>query len=142
MTLKVGPIGTVTFAGFVDEDHILTTGVKGKLTLWDIANQRAVYTIATPNATTPVFSANRKYLIVATQLGISVIEPLTGKTLGSLPGAGKQIPKLALHPNGTLVAGVFPQRVVLWDLATQELAKEIFLHKGMSASSAAWVDDQ
>jgi len=131
----------VVFAAFAAEDHVVSVDIKGNLILWDLTNKKAVYSMKVPAKSVPTISLDRMHLVVATQSGVAVIAPMTGKTLGSLPGAGKAIPKLALHSNGSLLAGVLPQRVIIWDMATGALSKEIFLDKKMTGGQASWVSD-
>jgi len=71
---------------FVDQQHVLTDGLDGRVTLWQLPECRAVYEITTGVLRGPVLSPDRKTMIVLTDAPrrFVMVEAATGKPLGAL----------------------------------------------------------
>lgn len=134
---KVGP----QTLQFVDAKHVLTVAFPGKFVLWEVAASRAVYKFDLSNSGVPALSANRKYLAAPVNNGMYILDALTGKTLGKLPGDPGSVTALAFRPDGRRLAALSAQRMLVWDLDKGELYRDIYFPTALHATSMDWVAD-
>lgn len=128
----------VGWAAFVDVDHVLTAG-NGGVTLWNIPETRATY--STTINRTPVISHGRRYLAVAADEGMFVLDAKTGQPLGQVAGDvtvqlvfsfSQDAQRLAMYSGG---------RLQIWDCKTGEPYREIFLQNIPPTTMVEWLDD-
>jgi WD40 repeat protein len=77
---------TVTWAGFVDANRVLTLGECGKLILWEVPSCKAIYVLEGCKGI-PTLSPQREVLAVAVDQNIQLRNSETGEALGQLPAA-------------------------------------------------------
>lgn len=80
-------------AAFLDGDRVLTLNETGRLTLWNLPEQKAVYTVETGSAGPLVMTPGRKYCVV-----------FTGTTFGAFDAASGAFRGLMAPPRPTLAA--------------------------------------
>ncbi|HBI45068.1 MAG TPA: hypothetical protein DDY78_19750, partial [Planctomycetales bacterium] len=126
--------GRVHWFAFLDAKHLLTLGGVGKLTLWEIPECKALYTVAFVRDL-PALSAGRKYLAAFTGSNFEVLEAATGERVGQLfrPNAqGAQA--TAYSRDGRELAAVLTTaeglRLVRWDAVTGAVKDEFAVSPG------------
>ncbi len=129
-----------TFARFVDADHVITVSFPGKLVLWKISKAKAVYRMDLSNNGMPALSANRKYLAAPVNNGMFVFDALTGNTLGRLPGDPGVVTALSFRPDGTQLAALSTQRLLVWDLAKGDLYRDIYFSQPIHGAAIDWLE--
>ncbi len=112
----------VSWVGFADARHLLTLNAAGKLTLWDVPECRAIYTVPV-GRTAPAFSPGRKYVAVATATGLDVLVAATGARAGQFADATGAALAMAYRQDGREVAALMrgpgtEQTVRRWDATT------------------------
>ncbi|HEX6985642.1 MAG TPA: hypothetical protein VF170_09705, partial [Planctomycetaceae bacterium] len=121
------PIG----AAFLDGGRVATLTDDGRLTLWDLAGRKAVYTIESggrgPLLTTP----GRKYLAVFTGTTFAAFDAATGAFRGLLTPPRPTLAACldaAFSPDGARLAAVLrrpAQSILTWDVAAGRPEKEV-----------------
>jgi dipeptidyl aminopeptidase/acylaminoacyl peptidase len=91
------------------------------------------------------FSPDGKTLAVGGHGQVRLIDPASGKLLGTLTGHADSVRSIAFSPDGTLLAaaGGRPQRegeIKIWNLQSQQLLKTLVGHKDC-IYSVAWSPD-
>lgn len=100
------PKAKLEWLGFIDDQRLLTLDKNGKLTLWSIAEAKALYQMQTA-CLVPTFSPNRKILAVFLGTRWDLLDPMTGESRGAIGvttvtgmyGNGK-VSAFAFSPNG------------------------------------------
>jgi hypothetical protein len=128
----------VVWAALLDSDHVLTYG-NGGVTLWNIPQTRAIYTVTINRM--PVLSAGRRYLAVAANEGMFVLEAMTGKPLGQIAGEVTVQCVFAFRDDAQRLAMYSGGRLQIWDGATGEPYREIFLQSVPPTTMVEWLDD-
>ncbi|MDP6357620.1 MAG: hypothetical protein QF473_21060 [Planctomycetota bacterium] len=131
----------VSFTAFLDEDHVLAAGARGRLSVWNIKTHEVVYQIPEGARGRPALSPGRKQLAMISDRGIAVLNALTGNPLGLLPGDTRTHFEVAFRPDGKSVASLTGQKLMVWDLQSAKLLYEIPLNLRLSNYSMDWVAD-
>ena len=138
-------------AGFISPEQVLTyNSGSGTLTLWEVKNARAIYTLNASPGCPPMLSANRKQLAVMSVAGPAILDAASGETLAALPGGPASECRFAFRPDGRKLAALFGEKVCLWDLAEKKLDREIWLPQSlpvnlgwfMGESRLDWIGDE
>jgi len=127
------------FASFAGEDHVVTVSVKNKLIVWRLDGLKAIHTLQVPG--TPAVSTGHNQLAVPMEFGVAILDPITGETSGRLATRGPVLSAVQFSPDGRWLVGVRPQNVLVWDLATGEVAHDVSVMKQMAADSVDWVSE-
>jgi len=133
---KVAP----TFAQFVDADHVVTTTFPNKLAMWQVSKAKAVYKMDLTQGGLPALSANRKYMAAPVNNGVFIFDALSGETLGKMPGDPGIVTNLSFRPDGTQLAALSPQRLIVWDLEKGDLYRDIYFSSAIAATKIDWLD--
>ncbi len=128
-----------SFARFIDADHVVCVNFPNKLSVWNVPEARAIWTIDLANGSEPVVSPGGKYLAAAVGDRICLFDALTGKTAGCLQDVPGAIGTLSFRPDGVQCAVVSPQRVVVWDLQTGKVYRDISLSRSVPTGSVDWL---
>ncbi len=128
-----------SFARFIDADHVVCVNFPNKLSVWNVPEARAIWTIDLANGSEPVVSHGGKYLAAAVGDRICLFDALTGKTAGCLQDVPGAIGTLSFRPDGLQCAAVSPQRVVVWDLQTGKVYRDISLSRSVPTGSVDWL---
>jgi len=128
-----------TWAAFVDADHVACVTFPGKLTVWKVSEGRAIWSMELSTSGSPAISPGGKYLAAAVADGVVVLDALTGDTLGRLPGSGDPGRALSFRPDGAQLAALAPQRLVVWDLGSGEIYRDIAFSTKIPATSIDWL---
>ncbi|MFN0053228.1 MAG: SHD1 domain-containing protein [Planctomycetales bacterium] len=129
------------YAKFIDDDHVVTVSFPSRMVIWDVPKARPKFKLELATGGVPALSANRKYLAVPVQSGIYLINPLTGKTLGKLPGDPGTISAISFNPQGTQLAALSVQRLQVWNLDKGDLYRDIYFSSGMHATELDWMSE-
>ena len=130
---KEGDVRVRWFA-FLDAKHLLTLGGVGKLTLWEIPEMQALYSISFVRDV-PALSWRRKYLAAFNGSNFEVLEAATGERVGQLfhPNA-RGVHAAAYRRDGRELAAVLTTaegfRLVRWDAVTGTVKDDFPLPPG------------
>ncbi|MDB5331317.1 MAG: hypothetical protein JWP03_2468 [Phycisphaerales bacterium] len=131
----------ISWARFVDSDHVLVMSNEGFISLWEWRKAKAVWSAQAEARVKPVLSENGKYVAVAIKGNeILIAEARTGKTLGRLSAESTWALKLAFKPDGTQLAAAGQDLLFVWDLATGKKLHELS-PIGVMGQSIAWVGE-
>lgn len=128
-------------AQFIDADHVFTMSFPNKLVMFDLHEARAVYKMEVSSIGPPVVSPGRKYLAVSTRTGVVMLDALTGKSVAKLPGDPGWVSSMSFHPSGRWFAALSSQRLVVWDLESGQIYRDIYFSTPVSTSEIDWVGD-
>lgn len=117
-----------SFAALLDAGHVLAAGRSdNRLTLWSIPDCKALYSVPLSWKSLPCLSPDRKLLALWNGAGVSVLDPLSGEAISSLPAPQGNQAALAFSPEGTRLAALFEhfgiRYLVLWDLRTGQIVR-------------------
>jgi hypothetical protein len=133
---KVAP----SYAQFIDADHVVSISFPHKLSMWQVSTAKALYRLELGTGGVVGLSGNRKYLAAPVNNGLYVLDALTGDTLAQLPGDPGVLSAVSFRPDGTQLAAVSPQRIMVWNLNSGELYRDIYFSKAINASTIDWLD--
>lgn len=128
-------------AQFLDSDHVLTFSFPSKVVVFDVNTAKAVYRFEVSSIGPPVVSPGRKYLAVSTKSGIVMLDAPTGKPVAKLAGDPGWVSSMSFHPSGRWFAALSSQRLVVWDLESGEIYRDIYFSTPVSTSEIDWVAD-
>jgi WD40 repeat protein len=129
-------------AFFIDEDHLITVSPFSKMTAWNIAEAKALYTADLTGTVAPALSPGRKHIAVPTSEGVCLYQATSGDPIGKLPGGNPgMVQAMAFHPDGKQLAVLAMQRLMVWDLEKGELDRDIYFTKPQFASSMDWLGE-
>ena len=130
---------------FVSADELLTVNTwEGIVTLWNISDAKAIYTLKCHHNLVLALSANRKQLALFDKGNLFILDAATGNTLAAVPAESEFETALAFRPDGRQLASLAMDRLRIWDLVKKELVDDVWLPKDtfQSGSAAAqWIDD-
>ncbi|MDB5354889.1 MAG: hypothetical protein JWN24_1342 [Phycisphaerales bacterium] len=131
----------ITWARFVDADHVLAMNGEGFISLWEWRKAKAIWSAQAEARMKPVLSGNGKY--VAAEIKgheILIAEALTGRTVGRLSIDGTWGLRLAFKPDGTQLAATGQDLLFVWDLTTGKKLHDLS-PSGVVGQSVAWVGE-
>jgi len=144
-----GPPAVPVGAAFLDGDRVLTLTDDGVLTLWNLAESKAVYSVETGAHGPLVVTPGRKYAAVFTGKTFGAFEVETGAFRGLLASPRQTLAacrEAAFSPDGAQLAAVLrrpAQSIVAWDAATGRPAREadapLGLGRGLHFGSPGYV---
>ncbi len=129
----------VKTAQFIDDAHVLTLCADQKLVLWELPAAKAVWQMHADILANPVFTDDRRVLLVAAENRIGLIETLTGKCLGVLPPEIPAASRFAFSPDGKRLAVAGNSAIALWDL--EKPAPLIEVGQSVPLGDILWVAD-
>ncbi|MBS0262015.1 MAG: hypothetical protein JSS02_08655 [Planctomycetes bacterium] len=128
-----------TMAQFIDADHVLTLQFPSKLAMFQVSKAKAIYRVDLSNNGVAALSVNRKYLAAPVNNEMVIFDALTGDTLGKLPGDPGIVSALSFRPDGTQLAALSPQRLIVWDLVKGEMYRDIYFPTAVAANGIDWM---
>jgi len=120
-----GGADKIQWARYVDKERFVTAGTAGFLVVWNAA-AKPLYWLKIDAQGRPALSPDRKYVVFATGKQIGVLDVTSG-TVVAMQEFQQHLgaPVFAFTPGGTrLVCGTH-DRVLVWDVATGALYREI-----------------
>lgn len=137
-----GPARDVAWAAMPDNDHVLTFSGRSTLTLWKAAEAKAIWSLKGALASSAVVSPGGKYVLADTDQRTVVIDILSGKGAGKLPGELGTHGSRVFRPDGAQLASIGNGRVQVVDLAANQVVHDIHLPPAVRATEAAWAGDK
>lgn len=128
-------------AKFVAPDRVLTVCYPANMTLWDTAKGKAIYTLDMGTNTVPALSPGRKLVAVIADNAVWLLDALTGRVRGKLPGDVGWNTRLSIRPDGKQLAAIGINRLQVWDLSSGELYRDINLRASTREQSVDWMAD-
>jgi hypothetical protein len=131
-------------AFFISDAQVMTVNRNGTMTLWNVADARAIYTLKAGLAPHPALSANRKQMAVVADGRICILDPASGKTVAAFGEKRGLSGPMAFRPDGKQLAICSMDELEVWDLAAKRLAAEIWFPPNSRAwgEHLQWIDDQ
>ena len=75
----------MTWAEFIDAEHLLTLSHAKELVLWDVAKLKPIYVVNVATSMTPGLSAERDYVAVVAEGHVAILRTVDGTVVGVLP---------------------------------------------------------
>ncbi len=141
---KLGPDGDISWAAFVDTKHVITLNPAGELALWKIPKLEPVYVLKCQRQSVPTWSSGRRYLAVAADAGVAIVNVLSGEVAGVVETemGGNHWSSVALRGDGTRLALRQYGRLRVWDLTNRDMTRDFALDGGPANQlPSAWTDD-
>jgi hypothetical protein len=140
-----GPDRDISGAWLPDTATVITTNSKGRLVLWDMSTGKATYRAQITPGSKPAFSGGGKQMAIEAEKSVVILEPSSGKVLGSLPLEDASGLSFSFSPSGRQLAGWGFQNVYAWDLTSGEKFRDFSIAAGsgefaMVADGYAMVD--
>jgi len=126
-------------AAFLDGDRILTLSDSGRLTLWNLAEQKAVYTIETGSSGPLVMTPGRKYCVIFTGTTFGAFDAASGAFRGLMAPPRPTLAacrSAAFSPDGKQIAALLrrpAQSLLCWNVDVGRPAYEIDAPLGLGA---------
>ncbi len=116
------PNRDVTWAEFVDADHLLTCNSTGKVALWETKTAKPLWYFDTSSGATPCLSGDRKTIGFCNgeKFGLFDIESRKFIGIAATPGP-LTWPITAFSPSGQRMACIAQSRILVWETATGKL---------------------
>jgi hypothetical protein len=122
---------TIKMAEFLDQDHVLICDSNNSAILWQVGTgAKAIYSLPLKGTAVPRLTPSRKYLVASVEGGIGLFHALTGKPLGMVPLAEKQIQSLSLRADGKQLAISNGWSLLVYDCQTGRQLQECALVSG------------
>ena len=128
-----------SWAAFVDADHVACVTFPKMLTVWNVPEGRAIWSMEIAIFGSPAISPGGKYLAAAVADGVVVLNALTGDTVGRLSDVGGPSGTLSFRPDGAQLAALSSQRLVVWDLVKGEIYRDIAFATDIPWTSVDWL---
>ena len=140
----------ITFTSFVGPDHILTASSRlGVLVLWSWRDAKAVWRADFSPTTNPIFTHNKKYLMVHSKEQLCFLNPLSGEVVGRIDCPFRGLEKFAFSPTGKQLAVAGSKMIRIFNMTTGKKSQEIgvfesgYKYRGIPGSRAlTWVNDE
>lgn len=118
-----------------DGRSLICSSVKGKLTLWDVNNNKLLFQVQFKNASGKVsalgqvaFSPDGRLIAVAVlDQGIFICDARDGKPIRKF-GEGEEVRGLAFSPDGKFVASGSNKGVIIWDSSIGKAVNHLNAH--------------
>ena len=127
---------------FAGPNQLVTADVGGNVVVWDVSTGKPTYQITSQRDADPARSPDGKFLAVATNEDVAILDPVAGKSVARLPIKSVGSARVAFSPNGKRLAHANMGVITVFDLSTGEQEKS-FDAPFVSISDAVfcWADD-
>jgi len=116
----------VMWAEFVDGQRLLTSSRNGKVVLWKFPEIEPIFQFHTVDGAVPALSPDRKLIAYSNGSDVGLINIDKQEVVAQQPTPNKlQWPYMAFSPTGKRIACVAFDKVLVWDVATGKLEREI-----------------
>ena len=133
----------IRWAAFLDSKRLLTASYgSGMVVLWELPSLKPVYQVMIQGQSVPALSHDRKLLAFTTGQQVGILDVDAGKVLGLRPANFTPWASLAFSPGGKWLACATNNRILVWDLATGEQHREIFVNPGDVYGYISWPNDK
>ncbi len=139
----------VTWAEFLDAEHLMTHSYAGELALWKVPSIEPVYFIPSGRIASsanhpPAMSADKKHFAVMHNKRVALLRSSDGETVGLMPAdmANFNTSRLAWSDDGTKLAQVGWGRIRVWTLTNHTLLRDFPLEAARGVKNCAWVDNK
>lgn len=139
---KPGFAPKIDWAVLLDSDYLLAK-MDSKLHAWNVVTGKSLYTLDGLQGGHPTLTPGKRYLIVPTRAGASVVNPIDGAVLGYLPSPHEHlVPDVTCHPDGLQVALVAGNQVVAYDISAKEITLSARFGDSISGQPVGWIGDE
>ncbi len=133
----------VRWGVFLDKKRLLTASYgSGLVVLWELPSLKPIYQVLVQGQSVPGLSHDRKLLAFTTGQQLGILDVDAGKVLALRPAPFTPWASLAFSPGGKWLACATNNRILVWDLATGEQRREIFVTPTDVGGAIAWPNDQ
>ncbi|HEX5102467.1 MAG TPA: WD40 repeat domain-containing protein, partial [Pirellulaceae bacterium] len=125
---------------FLGEDRLLAfSAIGGSVTLFQIDQAKALWSVKTAQHNTPTLSANRAQFAAVIDGGIGIFNAATGDTLARISTETPlQRGTLSFSPDGKRLAHLTSAVLLVWDLTTGKQIHEVWFPTIQSGKSLDW----
>ncbi|HEY8666081.1 MAG TPA: hypothetical protein VIL86_05425 [Tepidisphaeraceae bacterium] len=142
----------VTWARFIDKDHLLTLGQSRRLILWHITAKevKGIWSLMMPEhfGGDPVLTFDSRYAVIVDEKGTYLLDAATGAVAGAISdpvtrswfsASGLQN---VMRPDGKMLARATNPRVKIYSLDGEaKLIADVFMPPKTKIDSAVWTGD-
>ena len=117
-----GAARDVMWAEFLDNDRLVTSSRGGKVVVWEFETLKPLYQFQLENGAVPTLSSDRKTIAFCANERVGLIDVETRKLIAMRSTPGKlQWPYVAFSPDGTRLACIAFDRILVWNATNGEL---------------------
>lgn len=131
----------VTWAHFIDDDHLLTLSHGRRFDLWELSTKKGVYTMELGLIGDPAVSPDDKYVLLPSQQRVHVVEARTGAGAGTLPEHTSLMSGVCFRADGKQMVLARGEQVQVVDLTSNEIKGQYDLPATVMAREPNWVAD-
>lgn len=121
-----GAARDVMWAAFVDAEQLVTSSREGKVVIWKYPEIEPLCHFDTVNGAVPALSPDRKLIAFSNGSDVGLFDIAKKEVIALQPTPAKlQWPYMAFSPSGSRLACVAFDKVLVWDVATGTLERNI-----------------
>lgn len=130
------------WAAFLDEERLATLSDGGRLVVWKLDPLRPMYCLQVDGGCVPALSPDRKYLAVAGNKQLGVLDLKAGKVVAAKAVEDLHWPTLSFSPSGKRLACAAFDKLYVWEAATGALYREILLTGATAGGHCDWTSEE
>lgn len=115
----------VTWAEFLDADHLATASRGGRVAIWEFATGKPICTFLTTGGAGPSLSGDRKWIAFCNGERFGLFSVAEKKVVALEATPSKLTwPNMAFSPSGARLACIAQDRILVWETATGKLIQD------------------
>lgn len=132
----------VTWAEFLDADHLATSSRSGKFAIWKFPEIEPICTFDLATGAVPGLSDDRRFIAYCTGKDIGLFDVAKREVVAqqATPEA-LHFPHVAISPSGKRIGCIAQSQVLVWDLATGKLERQFPLTGIINTGGIEFPDD-
>ncbi len=130
------------WSDWLDEERLFTLNREGQLILWQVEGAKAIYELELDRGVRPIFTHERKYLVVPSSMGVQFFDPQLGNLKAVIGSSDYRRSSLALSPSGKQLAIISDGFVDVLDVTTGETTRSFPCEKINSGGGVDWIDEE
>jgi WD40 repeat protein len=131
----------VAWAAFLADGRLATCSQTGRLAVWELDPPRPVYQLTIKRDCVPGLSPDRKLIAFATDKELGVLDAAAGQALTTHEMPQMAGGAFAFRPDGRKLACAGYDRVLVWDVASGEVQRDMPLRSMHVGGKLAWAGD-
>ena len=116
----------VSWAEFVDADHLATSSRGGKLVIWKFPDIEPICQFDTADGSIPALSPDRSLIAYCNGSDVGLVDVKKKEVIAQQGAPSKLVwPHMAFSPSGSRLGCVAHDKILVWDVATGNLERNI-----------------